>query len=100
MLTHRVSEYFGDIIEVEHTNSDATKFNASHYGDIPWSSKVPKFASREEKLRVVLENTSAKRTEDFPVFCKTSKYRRFFVIESFRVVYSAPSADKPERNKK
>jgi hypothetical protein len=99
MYTHRVSEYFGDIIEVEHTNSDATEYNATHYGKLPWSSEAPKFASREEKFRVLVENSSAKRKEQRPPFCQHVHYGRLFVIEPFKVVHSAPSVDKPERKK-
>jgi hypothetical protein len=99
MLSHRVSEYFGDIINVEFKNPETTEFNLTHYGDLPWSKDDPKFATIEEKY-LYKDGRNARRTEPYPAHCETSKYRRFFVIKKFKAVTTAPSIDKPERVRK
>jgi hypothetical protein len=99
MLSHRVSEYFGDIINVEFRNPQTTQFNLTHYGDLPWSQTQPKFASIAEKYSVFKDGHNAKRTEEFPAHCETSMYRRFFVIKKFKAVTTPPSVDKPEKRR-
>jgi hypothetical protein len=98
MLSHRVSEYFGDIIEVERHNV-ATPFDSTHYGDLPWSKTDPKFASRTEKYLVYKDGRSAKRTEPSPAYCESSQFKRFFRITKFKAV-TTPPTDKPERRRK
>lgn len=100
MLTHRVSEYFGNIIEVEHKNTNITQFSKTHYGNLPWAYIQPKFASREEKYKVFSESRQAKRTEPHPPYCTHVIFERFFIIEKFKMVHSAPTDEKPERIRK
>lgn len=99
MLSHRVSEYFGDIIDVEFKNPETTEFNSTHYGDLPWSKDDPKFATIEEKYLVYKDGRNARRTENLPAHCESNKHRRFFVIKKFKAVTTAPSLDKPERKR-
>jgi hypothetical protein len=100
MLTHKVPEFFGDIIEVERVNTDINSFSSTHYGGIPWSQTDPQFASIAEKYEVYKDGRHAKRTEPYPAHCELGRYRRFFVIKKFKAVTTAPSDSKPERRSK
>jgi len=100
MFSHRVSEYFGDFINVERLNTDIVSFSSTHYGDLPWLKNDPQFASITEKYEVYRDGRHAKRTEPLPAYCTSHAHKRFFRIKEFKAVTAAPSADKPERRSK
>jgi hypothetical protein len=99
MLTHKVSGFFGDVIEVEHHNT-TTPFSSTHYGEFPWATPDPKFAAIAEKFRVFKDGCHATCSEPLPAHCESHVYKRFFRIKKFKAVTSAPSNDKPERRRK
>ena len=105
MMTHKVSEYFGEIIEVEKFNKEAAQISTTHYGDIPWSKDPLLFATRVEKYECFVSGKQPKLTVRTPAWTMPSKYdrmkwlhgQRIFLITPFRACSIPPTDGKKDK---